>query len=73
MKSKADSCDGKQQLTRQLANQILSREQRGRRSAYRCTFCGYWHLGSSIVPKIKRDDRAPRRSYPQDPLKAVNE
>lgn len=46
---KLSQCEGKVRLTWQRANQINQRERskdKGR-SAYRCSICKGWHLGST--------------------------
>ena len=45
-------CTGKAQLSAELAKRIASKgHKEGRRSAYRCRLCGWFHLGNSIRPR----------------------
>lgn len=45
------ACAGKERLTASLARRVATK-RRGqgrtfrRRQAYRCRFCGYWHVGT---------------------------
>jgi hypothetical protein len=53
------SCDGKDRLTQGRAVQValeMRRRDRRRMHAYRCSFCGEWHVGSSI----RMDQAKPR-------------
>lgn len=42
---KAAACDGKEQLTLQVAKLII-RQAKGLH-AYRCQYCEHWHVGNS--------------------------
>lgn len=45
-------CTGKAQLSAELAKRIASKgHAQGRRSAYRCNQCTWWHMGNSIRPR----------------------
>jgi hypothetical protein len=49
---RAAGCVGKQPLNERLARDIAQRMRKGRREhapvqAYRCDFCGQWHVGST--------------------------
>lgn len=47
---RAAQCKGKQRLTSpQLAWRISRRKKTPGRGAYRCAFCGGWHLGNSSL------------------------
>lgn len=53
---KRAGCDGKVQLTRTLALKIAKTKDK-RMSAYRCRFCGWWHVGENsgkVLDKKKR-------------------
>lgn len=57
----ATSCEGKHRFTNgQIAHKVAA-EQRRRRDtrseAYRCEFCGGWHVGVSVIPKKQRGIR----------------
>jgi hypothetical protein len=41
------SCIGKQQLTRETAQKVVRRSNRGSRMAYHCGFCNAWHVGTT--------------------------
>ncbi len=41
------SCLGKDQLTRELAQQIAKRSTHRANTAYRCEHCNHWHVGQS--------------------------
>jgi hypothetical protein len=48
-------CEGKEQLSFELARQVQRRnrktERGGCRKFYRCRVCGYWHLASTLPQK----------------------
>lgn len=52
----AAACTGKEPLSETVAKKIAKRNTRSdrRREAYHCTYCGFWHLGQSLVPRSKR-------------------
>lgn len=56
----AISCQGKAQLPAQRAREIAQHKRHGDTPlhAYHCQHCGYWHVGSSQLPKAAR--RRPR-------------
>lgn len=46
MRTREVTCDGKVKLTQDVARAILKRKSDDKRVAYRCPFCGGWHLGN---------------------------
>ena len=51
-------CQGKQRFEdSQLARSVAARSRKatdGKISAYRCRFCGGWHVGSSVLTTAQR-------------------
>lgn len=68
MKSELRSCQGKAQLTRddaeRICREIRCRGERARNrkhhnvKAYKCQWCGYWHVGHNGAPKHRNYKRA---------------
>lgn len=53
---KQAGCDGKVQLSMTLARKIAKTKDK-KMSAYRCRFCGWWHVGENsgkVLDKKKR-------------------
>lgn len=52
----AAACQGKEQLSEIVAKKIARRNTRSdrRREAYHCIYCGFWHIGESMVPRRRR-------------------
>lgn len=51
------SCDGKCSLTADLAHRVAARIARRAKchvEAYRCAWCGFWHVGNSPRRRRKR-------------------
>ena len=53
------NCAGKEQLTASIAKNIaLRHKSKGRVShAYKCAFCGHWHVGSASFGVGKKRSR----------------
>lgn len=58
------SCEGKESMTQSVANQIakkiVTRRDSERVRAYRCDFCGGWHIGSRQVQVPRAFEKRPR-------------
>jgi len=51
------ACAGKQRFdTPAMANHAMRaiRNKDGKHGVFKCEFCGGWHVGSGIVPKVSR-------------------
>lgn len=63
MTLKSMQCDGKASFaTPQLAQAVVSRRGKNRGRAYRCKFCGFFHIGSDTwEPPSKKTIRSMNR------------
>lgn len=54
--SRAAMCEGKKGFdTPQLAHRVASRSRDYELQAFRCVFCGLWHLGTPQPKRPKRE------------------
>ncbi len=74
MKSLERSCSSKMQLTRAEAQRIVreirrrgerTHNRKHRMNAYRCGFCGEWHVGHNSAAKWSRYKRVRRIELPE--------
>lgn len=56
--SRLAQCEGKfPHASRADGERAIRRDRKGRLNVYRCHWCRFWHVGSSMIPKGERRGR----------------